>query len=102
MPLHTCLRKLATGSPRKTIRRQPSKKSFQRFLELLEDRLSPAVLHWVGTSTFNPYTPGLAGDYFTTGDSAAAIQPATVANASWIGNRTPDESHVLTGPISFN
>src|SRR5262249_53444393 len=29
------------------------------------------------------------------------IQPAVASNSSWIGNKTPDETFVLTGPIAF-
>jgi autotransporter-associated beta strand protein len=87
MSLNTWLRQLATSS-RKTIRhgRRPHsiKGRLQIFLELLENRLAPATLHWIGSATgTTTELPGVVGEYWQNYGDATSIVIST--DPTWIG-----------------
>src|SRR4029077_5694819 len=88
MSLSTWLRKLAAGSSRKTFRRsrRPNgiENRLQAVLELLENRLAPATLHWIGSATAPvAELPGLVGEYWQNYTDSTSIVKST--DPSWIG-----------------
>src|SRR5262249_49605937 len=102
MSLHIWVRYFTYGQARKSVRRRGSA-SLKRYLELLEDRLAPATLHWTGADAANLYLPGLEAWFFNTLGTPddSFVPPAVTTNPNWIGNANADVTATLTGPISF-